>query len=130
MAPLSLAGVCSAWHGSPMAKQKRPQQVYSLVVQVGRAPDDGLPESSTGAGLLAYATGVDEAEAVRETVALLKTAGMAPLDVTGYGTLDDRIEQGQNVEDEERALMERALADNAVVIAEVTPFYEPLSGDE
>ncbi len=130
MALLSLAAALGSCHGSPMAKQKRTQHVYSLVIQVGRAPDDGLPESATGAGLLAYATGVDEAEAVRETVALLKTAGMAPLDVTGYGTLDERLEQGQDVSDEERGLMDRALADNAVVIAEVTPIYEELSSDE
>ena len=113
-----------------MAKEKRPQQVYSLVVQVGRAPDDGLPEAARGAGLLCYSTGVDEAEAVRETVALLKTAGMAPLDVTGYGTLDDRLAEGHDISDEERDLMARALADNAVVVAECTPFFEDPSGDE
>ncbi|MEL7460240.1 MAG: hypothetical protein AAFX45_00620 [Pseudomonadota bacterium] len=107
-----------------MAKEKRPQQVYSLLVQVGRAPDDGLPAKATGAGLLCYATGVDEAEAVRETVALLKTADMAPLDVTGYGTLDERLAEGHEIAEEERALMARALADNAVIVAEVTPFYD------
>lgn len=117
-----------------MAKEKRPQQVYSLLVQVGRAPGDGLPDKATGAGLLCYATGVDEAEAVRETVALLKTAEMAPLDVTGYGTLDERLAEGHDIPGEERALMERALAENAVVVAEVTPFYDDPStagsGDE
>lgn len=117
-----------------MSKEKRPQQVYSLLVQVGRAPDDGLPDGATGAGLLCYATGVDEAEAVRETVALLKTAGMAPLDVTGYGTLEERLEQGHDIAEEERDLMARAKADNAVVVAELTPFYddpnEDPSGDE
>lgn len=117
-----------------MAKEKRPQQVFSLLVQVGRAPDDGLPAKATGAGLLCYATGVDEAEAVRETVALLKTAEMAPLDVTGYGTLDERLAEGHEIADEERQLMARALADNAVVVAEVTPFYgdpaDERSGDE
>lgn len=107
-----------------MAKEKRLQQVYSLLVQVGRAPGDGLPKEATGAGLLCYATGVDEAEAVRETVALLKTAEMAPLDVTGYGTLDERLAEGHEIADEERQLMARALADNAVVVAEVTPFYD------
>ncbi|MEO1238477.1 MAG: hypothetical protein AAFW64_02235 [Pseudomonadota bacterium] len=113
-----------------MAKNKRPQQVYSLLVQVGRAPGDGLPDGATGAGLLCYATGVDEAEAVRETVALLKTAEMAPLDVTGYGTLDERLAAGHEVGQEERELMARALADNAVVVAEVTPFFGAMSGDE
>lgn len=113
-----------------MAKGRRSQEVYTLVVEVGRASDDGLPDAATGAGLLCYATGVDEAEAVRETVALLKTAGLAPLDVTGYGTLDDRLADGQEIGSEERALMERALSDNAVVVAEMTPAYADRSGDE
>lgn len=103
---------------------KRPQQVYTLLVEVGRRAGDGLPEGSTGAGLLIYATGVDEAEAVRETVALLKTAEMNPLEVTGHGTLDERLAAGEVIGDEERALMDRALAENAVVVAQVTPFED------
>ena len=71
-------------------KPKRETQVYTLVVQVGRTAEDGLPEDATGAALMCYASGVDEAEAVRETVAILKQADLAPLDVTGYGTLEDR----------------------------------------
>ena len=57
------------------------QQVYTLLVEVGRAPDDGLPEGSTGAGLVCYASGVDLDEAIRETVAVLKQADLAPLEV-------------------------------------------------
>lgn len=105
-------------------KPKRPQQVYTLLVEVGRCAGDGLPETSTGAGLLCYASGVDEAEAVRETVALLKAAEMAPLDVTGYGTLAERQQSGEEIGAEEEALMERALAENSVVVAQVTPFYD------
>ena len=101
---------------------RRPQQVHTLLVEVGRKAGDGLREGATGAGLLVYATGVDEAEAVRETVALLKTAGMNPLEVTGHGTLDQRLAAGETVPDEERALMQRALDENAVVVAQVTPF--------
>lgn len=99
------------------------QQVYTLLVEVGRKPGDGLPEGATGAGLLCYASGVDEEEAVRETVALLKAADLAPLDVTGYGTLAERLADGHEVPDEERALMERARAENSVVVAEMTPFF-------
>lgn len=105
-------------------KPKRPQQVYTLLVEVGRCQGDGLPDKATGAGLLCYASGVDEAEAVRETVALLKAAEMAPLDVTGYGTLAERQEAGEEIDAEEEALMERALAENSVVVAQVTPFYD------
>ncbi len=105
-------------------KPKRPQQVFTLLVEVGRCAGDGLPEKSTGAGLLCYATGVDEAEAVRETVALLKTAEMAPLDVTGYGTLEERLAGGEEIGEEERVLMERALAENSIVVANMTAFYD------
>lgn len=104
-------------------KPKRVQQVFTLVVEVGRKADDGLPEGATGAGLMVYASGVDEAEAVRETVAVLKEAGLAPLDVTGYGTLDERLAAGDEIDPEERGLMERALAENAVIVAQMTPFY-------
>lgn len=100
----------------------RPQQVFTLVVEVGRKSGDGLPEGATGAALLCYATGVDEAEAVRETVALLRTADMAPLDVQGYGTAEDRRAEGVEIDAEEAALMQRALDENAVIVAQVTPF--------
>ena len=99
-------------------------EVYTLVVQVGRRAGDGLPEGATGAALLCYAAGVDEAEAVRETVAVLKAAEMAPLDVTGYGTLGEREAAGVEAAAEERALIERAGTENAVVVAEVTAFFD------
>nr|WP_237399835.1 hypothetical protein [Rhodovulum visakhapatnamense] len=95
-----------------------------MLVEVGRKPDDGLPDGATGAGLMCYASGVDEAEAVRETVAVLKQAGLAPLDVTGYGTAADRREEGQEIGPEEEALMVRALAENAVIVAQMDPFFD------
>ncbi|WP_422075425.1 hypothetical protein [Tranquillimonas rosea] len=107
-----------------MAKEKKPHQVYTLLVEVGRKDGDGLPRESTGAALMVYASGVDEAEAVRETVAILKQADMAPLDVSGYGTLEERLAEGHDIEDDERALMDRALDENAVIVAQMTPFYD------
>ncbi|WP_410216396.1 hypothetical protein [Paracoccus sp. (in: a-proteobacteria)] len=101
-------------------------KVYTLVVELGRRSGDGLPKGSTGAGLVCYAAGQDEGEAVRETVAILKQADMAPLDVTGYGTLEERLAEGHEVDDEERGLMERALTENSVIIAQMTPWF----GDE
>ncbi len=41
-------------------KPKRPQQVYTLLVEVGRKDGDGLPKGATGAALLCYSTGVTE----------------------------------------------------------------------
>lgn len=99
-------------------------EVFTLVVELGRKPDDGLPEGATGAGLLCYAAGKDEAEAVRETVALLKQAGMSVLEVTGLGTLAEREAEGHDIPAEERALMDRALAENAVIVAQMEPVFE------
>jgi len=107
-----------------VTKEKRKHQVYTLLVEVGRKDGDGLPGEATGAALMCYASGVDEAEAVRETVALLKQAELAPLDVTGYGSLDERLEDGHDISDDERELMQRALAENSVVVAQTTAFYD------
>lgn len=103
---------------------KRQQQVYTLLVEVGRKAGDGLPEGATGAALMCYASGVDEAEAVRETVATLRQADLNPLDVSGYGSLDERLGEGHDITDEERALMDRALAENSVIVAQMTPFFD------
>ncbi len=107
-----------------MNKKISKQQVYTLLVEVGRHEDDGLPKGSTGAALMCYASGIDEAEAVRETVAILKQADLAPLDVSGYGTLAEREAEGHDISDEEKELMARALAENSVVVAQMTPFFE------
>ncbi|MFV0359091.1 hypothetical protein [Tropicimonas sp.] len=107
-----------------MTGGKRRQQVYTLLVEVGRSPGDGLPDGATGAALMCYASGVDEPEAVRETVAILKQADLAPLDVTGYGTLEDRLAEGDEIAEDERALMRRALAENSVIVAQMTPFFD------
>jgi hypothetical protein len=107
-----------------MTKPKTPPQVYTLLVQLGRKPGDGLPERATGAAMICYAAGIDEAEAVRETVAVLKAADLAPLEVSGYGTLAEREAEGQEIPAEERALMERALAENAVIVAQVSPDFD------
>ncbi|MGY6547497.1 MAG: hypothetical protein ACXIU7_00605 [Roseinatronobacter sp.] len=107
---------------TPAPPQKRPQQVFTLLVELGRSPGDDLPADATGAALLIYATGVDEPEAVRETVAVLKTAGVAPLNVTSYGTTAEREAAGDTIPEEERDLMARALAENAVIVAQKTWF--------
>lgn len=99
------------------------QQVYTLLVEVGRARDDGLPKDATGAALVCYASGKDEEEAVRETVAILKQAGLSPIEVTGHGTIEERLAEGHEIPEEERVLMDRALAENAVIVAQMEPLY-------
>lgn len=106
------------------APTPRTRDVYTLVVEVGRKAGDGLPAKATGAALMCYAAGVDEAEAVRETVAVLKQADLAPLDVSGHGTRAEREEAGEEIDAEEIALMDRALTDNAVIVVQMTPFYD------
>ena len=108
----------------PAPKARRPRPVYTLLVEVGRRAGDGLPDDATGAALLCYATGVDEDEAVRETVAVLKVADMNVLEVSGYGALEERLAEGHDIDAEERALMDRAAAENAVVVAQTMVFRE------
>ena len=112
-----------------MSEQKKPkkpsrQQVYTLLVEIGRKEGDGLPDKATGAALMCFASGVDEAEAVRETVAILKQADTNPLDVTGYGTLAEREAEGHEIDDEERSLMQRALEENSVIVAQMMPYFD------
>lgn len=107
-----------------MVKANSKQKAYTLLVEVGRSDGDGLPKNATGAALMCFASGIDEAEAVRETVAILKQADMAPLDVSGYGTLEERRAEGHDISDDEEALMQRALEENSVIVAQVTPFFE------
>jgi hypothetical protein len=110
-----------------MTKKESRQQVYTLLVEVGRNAGDGLPEEATGAALMCFASGVDEAEAVRETVAILKQADLAPLDVSGYGTLDERLAEGHDISEDEKALMARALKENSVIVAQMTPFFDKIT---
>jgi len=113
-----------------MSEKRSKHSVYTLLVEVSRAPDDGLPKGATGAGLMCYASGVDEDEAVRETVAILRQAGMAPIEVSGYGTREERLADGHEIGDEDLALMDRALAENAVIVAMVTPFFDETDGGD
>ncbi len=107
-----------------MPKTESKHQVYTLLVQLGRSPEDGMPEGASGAAMVCYSTGIDEAEAVRECVALLKRAGLSPLDVTGYGSLEERLAEGHDIPEEERDLMQRALDENSVIVAQTTTLYD------
>ena len=104
------------------AKRGRAQQVFTLIVQVGRSANDGLPEGATGAALLCFASGRDEEEAVRETVAVLRQADMAPLEVEGLGSRSERVAAGEVIAPKDAALMDRALTENAVLVVSVTTF--------
>ncbi len=111
-----------------MAKSEKKHHVYTLLVEVGRKDGDDLPDGASGAAMVCYSSGVDEAEAVRECVALMKQAGLAPLDVTGYGSLEERLAEGHDIPDEERTLMQRALDENSIVVAQSTTLFEEKDG--
>ncbi|MEL7466956.1 MAG: hypothetical protein AAFN27_00790 [Pseudomonadota bacterium] len=97
-------------------------EVYTLMVQVGRAEDDGLPEGTTGAAILCFSAGRDEKNAVDETVNVLRQAGMSPLEVDVYGTRAEREAEGEKITPEDAALMDRALAENAVIVTQIQTF--------
>jgi len=56
-------------------------------------------------------------------------AGLSPLDVTGYGSLAERLGEGHDIPEEERELMQRALDENSVVVAQTTTLYDEDMGD-
>ena len=97
-------------------------EVFILLVEVGRRDGDGLPDDATGAAFLCYATGTDEKNAVDETVAVFRQAGLAPLEVESYGT--GAAPEGIEIGEEEQTLMDRARAENAVIVASVEHFTE------
>ncbi len=96
-------------------------EVFTLIVQVGRADGDGLPDGTTGAALLCYASGRTEKNAVDETVNVLKQAEMAVLEVESLGSRSER-EAEESLDQSEISLMTRAQRDNAVIVAQVTTF--------
>ena len=106
------------------SSNKKEQHIFTLIVVVGRSGNDGLPNNCSGAALICYCSGIDEAEAVRETINILKLSDMSPLSVTGYGTVEERIDEGHEIEEHEYELIKKAKNDNSVVIAEITPLFE------
>jgi len=98
--------------------------VYTLMVDLGRTPDDGLPEDCDGAAMLCYCAAATEKAAVDETVRVLREAGMSPVEVESHGTLAERAAAGHPIPEEDRALMRRAVEENAVIVAQVLPFTD------
>jgi hypothetical protein len=98
--------------------------VYTLLVEVGRQDGDGLPDGCDGAALLCYVAAATEEEAVRAAVETLRTADLSPLSVESHGTEAERVAAGHEIDDEHRALMTRAEAENAVIVAQMVPFED------
>lgn len=96
------------------------EEVFILMVEVGRAEDDGLPEGASGAALVCYCAAADEKAAVDATVQVLREAGLAPIEVESWGTRD--APDGPVDVEADAALFERAIVENAVIVANLTTF--------
>ena len=104
-------------------KNRKQRAIFTLEVSLGRSKNDGLPGNSIGATLICYSTGSDEEEAVREAVATLKRSNMSPLNVVGYGSIEERSKNGHEIDLEENKIMLRALNENSVIVADVMPLF-------
>jgi len=99
-------------------------EAFTLLVEVGRKLDDGLPDGCDGAALLCFVGARSEDEAVRAAVETLKAAGMAPLNVDSYGTEAERLEAGHQIDPDHQVLMARAREEDAVIVAQMVPFED------
>ena len=104
-------------------KNRKQRAIFTLEVSLGRSKNDDLPRNSIGAALICYSTGIDEEEAVREAVATLKRSNMSPLNVVGYGSIEERLKNGHEIDLEENKIMLRALNENSVIVADVMPVF-------
>lgn len=73
--------------------------------------------------LMCYASDMDDAKAARETVAVLKQADLATLDVSVYSTLNERPAEGHDIADQKTHRCS-ALEGNSVIVAQMTPFLD------
>jgi hypothetical protein len=93
-------------------------------VEVGRKEGDGLPPKATGAALLCYASGVDEAGSRARDSGDPEGSRSVAAGGAELGTLDERLKAGDEIDEAEQALMQRALEENSVIVAEMTPFFD------
>ncbi len=100
------------------------KEVFTLMVELGRIAGDDFPEKSTGGAMVIFAPSTEEAIAVRETVQLLREAGLNPLEVTNYGTVNERRDEGYEFSSDEEELVEEALREDAMIIIEKQVFYD------
>ncbi|MCH8166777.1 MAG: hypothetical protein IIC03_02440 [Proteobacteria bacterium] len=106
-------------------KAAKPETVYILLVQTGRAEGDGLPDGATGAALVCYASGRTEKHAVDETVKVLRQAGMAPLEVSSYGTSDAPDRQQRLSITEDTAILTMKFSDTLMANLSASRTFGP-----
>ena len=53
----------------------------------------------------------------------MKRSNMSPLNVVGYGSIEERLKNGHEIDLEENKIMLRALNENSVIVADVMPLF-------
>ena len=99
-------------------------EVYTLVVEVGRKPGRRAAEGRHRGDAALLRGGGRRGGGGAGDGGGAERAELAPLDVTGYGTLAEREAEGEEVDADERELISRAGSENAVIVAEVTPVFD------
>ncbi len=97
--------------------------VYTLVMEVTKHEGDDLPKEASGAAFVLFAPAEDEDEAVREAVKIFKEAGLSPLEVTSYGTIEQRKSEGYEFSEEELELANEAISAQAIIILDKQVFF-------
>lgn len=98
-------------------------KIFTLVLEVTKSENDDLPIEATGAAFVLFAPADDADEAVREAVKIFREAGLNPLEVSNYGTIEERISEGYEFAEEEMALAEEAKNSNAIIILDKQLFF-------
>ncbi len=98
-------------------------EVFTLLLEVTKAPGDDLPEEASGAAFVIFVPAGDVDEAVREAVKIFREAGLSPIEVTNLGTKAEREAEGYEFSEGEIELLEEALSSNAVVILDKQIYY-------
>ena len=67
----------------------------------------------------------DTPPAAAASAVVVKTRPRGPgLAERTYGTLDERLAEGHDIDEDEQELMQRALEENSVIVAQMTPFFD------
>ncbi len=92
-------------------------------MEVTKQAGDDLPKGASGAAFMIFAPAEDEEEAVRAATKLFKEAGLSPLEVTSYGTIEQRIAEGFEFSSEELQLADEAVSQDAIIILDKQVFF-------
>ena len=108
---------------SPQEGQVR----VSVHRQIALVPvdDEFFVRRADPAMLVSYLRSLGPRRVVRKVVSRRREAARNDTWLSvGLGTLDERLKAGDEIDEAEQALMQRALEENSVIVAEMTPFFD------